>query len=86
VSSTAPPITAITRTLSEIGKNSASLVPESKDRRHLAQSCESLQRRDGRSSDRTRERRAASSSFHLWRTGAEARATDFAKAEGKSHR
>ena len=46
MSSSAPLITAITRTLSEIGESSASLVPETRDHRHLAQSCELLHRRN----------------------------------------
>ena len=74
MSSTAPLITAITRTLSEIGESSASLVPETRDHRHLAQSCESLHRRNAWRFSVTARASAAPLVLNLWRNGSEARA------------
>lgn len=65
---------ATTRTLSEVGESSASLVPDPKDRHHLAQTCESLQCRDCSANCNQRRANAApSSSLNLWRAGVEAR-------------
>ena len=65
---------ATTRTLSEVGKISASLVPDPKDRHHLAQTCESLQCRDcSANCDERRANAAPSSLLNLWRAGVEAR-------------
>lgn len=65
---------ATTRTLSEVGESSASLVPDPKDRHHLAQTCESLQCRDCPANcDERRANAAPSSSLNLWRAGVEAR-------------
>ncbi len=65
---------ATTRTLSEVGESSASLVPDPKDRHHLAQTCESLQCRDcSANCDERRANAAPSSSLNLWRAGVEAR-------------
>jgi hypothetical protein len=83
-----PLVKAITRTLSEIGESSASLVPETRDHRHLAQSCESLQRRDAwRFSVTARASAALRPRASIYGgTALKQERADFANAEGELRR